>query len=99
MLGADASEIVPSLAVALTAGATKAMFDRTIAVHPTGGRVRVDARALAGGGRGAIAATGRLLRPARPRARNAVPAAVPATCNPAPSASRQTPVQAQGLLT
>ena len=35
MLGADAPEIVQSLAVALTAGATKAMFDRTIAVHPT----------------------------------------------------------------
>lgn len=35
MLGADAPEIVQSLAVALTAGATKADFDRTIAVHPT----------------------------------------------------------------
>ena len=35
MLGADAPEIVQSLAVALSAGATKAMFDRTIAVHPT----------------------------------------------------------------
>jgi glutathione reductase (NADPH) len=35
MLGADAPEIVQSLAVALTAGATKAQFDRTIAVHPT----------------------------------------------------------------
>jgi glutathione reductase (NADPH) len=35
MLGADAPEIVQSLAVALTAGATKTMFDRTIAVHPT----------------------------------------------------------------
>ncbi len=35
MLGADAPEIVQSLAVALTAGATKAMFDRTIAMHPT----------------------------------------------------------------
>lgn len=35
MLGADAPEIVQSLAVALTAGATKAHFDRTIAMHPT----------------------------------------------------------------
>jgi glutathione reductase (NADPH) len=35
MLGADAPEIVQSLAVALTAGATKAHFDRTVAVHPT----------------------------------------------------------------
>jgi glutathione reductase (NADPH) len=35
MIGADAPEIVQSLAVALSAGATKAMFDRTIAVHPT----------------------------------------------------------------
>jgi len=35
MLGADAPEIVQSLAVALTAGATKRDFDRTLAVHPT----------------------------------------------------------------
>lgn len=35
MAGHDAPEIVQSLAVALTAGATKAHFDRTIAVHPT----------------------------------------------------------------
>lgn len=35
MLGADAPEIVQSLAVALSAGATKAQFDRTLAVHPT----------------------------------------------------------------
>ena len=35
MLGADAAEIVQSLAVALTAGATKGDFDRTIAMHPT----------------------------------------------------------------
>jgi glutathione reductase (NADPH) len=35
MIGADAPEIVQSLAVALTAGATKADFDRTMAVHPT----------------------------------------------------------------
>ncbi len=35
MLGTDAPEIVQSLAVALSAGVTKAQFDRTIAVHPT----------------------------------------------------------------
>lgn len=35
MAGADAPEIVQSLAVALTAGATKDHFDRTIAMHPT----------------------------------------------------------------
>jgi len=35
MMGADAPEIVQSLAVALTAGATKADFDNTVAVHPT----------------------------------------------------------------
>ena len=35
MIGADAPEIVQSLAVALTAGATKDDFDRTMAVHPT----------------------------------------------------------------
>lgn len=35
MLGADAPEIVQSLAVALSCGVTKAQFDRTLAVHPT----------------------------------------------------------------
>ncbi|HSW24679.1 MAG TPA: glutathione-disulfide reductase [Burkholderiaceae bacterium] len=35
MIGADAPEIVQSLAVAITAGATKAHFDSTVAVHPT----------------------------------------------------------------
>ncbi len=35
MIGPDAPEIVQSLAAALTAGATKAHFDRTIAMHPT----------------------------------------------------------------
>jgi glutathione reductase (NADPH) len=35
MVGDDAPEIVQSLAVALSAGATKADFDRTIALHPT----------------------------------------------------------------
>lgn len=35
MLGPDAPEIIQSLAVALSAGATKADFDRTMALHPT----------------------------------------------------------------
>jgi glutathione reductase (NADPH) len=35
MIGTDAPEIVQSLAVALSAGATKADFDRTLALHPT----------------------------------------------------------------
>ncbi len=35
MIGSDAPEIVQCLAVALSAGATKADFDRTMAVHPT----------------------------------------------------------------
>ena len=35
MIGPDAPEIVQSLAVAVTCGARKADFDRTIAVHPT----------------------------------------------------------------
>jgi len=35
MVGPDAPEIAQSLAVALTAGATKAHFDQTIAMHPT----------------------------------------------------------------
>jgi glutathione reductase (NADPH) len=35
MIGDEAPEMVQSLAVALTAGATKAHFDATIAVHPT----------------------------------------------------------------
>jgi glutathione reductase (NADPH) len=35
MVGADAGEIMQGLAVAVTAGATKADFDRTIGIHPT----------------------------------------------------------------
>jgi glutathione reductase (NADPH) len=35
MVGADAPEIVQCLSVAITCGATKKQFDRTIAVHPT----------------------------------------------------------------
>jgi glutathione reductase (NADPH) len=35
MVGLDAPEIVQGLAVAMSAGATKADFDRTIGIHPT----------------------------------------------------------------
>ncbi|HET9146558.1 MAG TPA: glutathione-disulfide reductase [Acetobacteraceae bacterium] len=35
MLGEDAPEIVQGIAIAMTAGATKADFDRTIGIHPT----------------------------------------------------------------
>jgi glutathione reductase (NADPH) len=35
MLGEDAAEIMQGIAVAVTAGATKADFDRTIGIHPT----------------------------------------------------------------
>ena len=35
MLGEDAPELMQGLAVAITAGATKADFDRTVGIHPT----------------------------------------------------------------
>ncbi|MGR8921169.1 MAG: glutathione-disulfide reductase [Gammaproteobacteria bacterium] len=35
MVGPDAGEAIQGLAVALKAGATKALFDRTIGIHPT----------------------------------------------------------------
>ena len=35
MVGNDAGELIQGLAVALTAGATKQQFDRTIGIHPT----------------------------------------------------------------
>ncbi|WP_343559976.1 glutathione-disulfide reductase [Kiloniella sp. b19] len=35
MLGADSPEIVQGFAVAIKAGATKAMFDATVGIHPT----------------------------------------------------------------
>ncbi len=35
MAGADAGEIIQGFSVALTAGATKAQFDATMAIHPT----------------------------------------------------------------
>src|SRR5690554_7165478 len=35
MVGSDAGEITMGLAVAIMAGATKALFDSTIGIHPT----------------------------------------------------------------
>ncbi|MEE9346052.1 MAG: glutathione-disulfide reductase [Methylococcales bacterium] len=35
MVGADAGEIIQGLAIAMKAGATKAVFDATIGIHPT----------------------------------------------------------------
>jgi glutathione reductase (NADPH) len=35
MLGEDAAEIMQGVGIAITAGATKADFDRTIGIHPT----------------------------------------------------------------
>jgi len=35
MLGDDAGELIQGFAVAIKAGATKAVFDATIGIHPT----------------------------------------------------------------
>ena len=35
MVGPEAGETVQGIAIALKAGATKAIFDRTIGIHPT----------------------------------------------------------------
>jgi glutathione reductase (NADPH) len=35
MVGEEAGEIVQGLAIALTAGATKAQFDETVGLHPS----------------------------------------------------------------
>jgi glutathione reductase (NADPH) len=35
MVGANAPEIIQGMAVAIRAGATKAIFDSTIGIHPT----------------------------------------------------------------
>ena len=35
MVGAEAGEIIKGLAVAMKAGATKAVFDQTVGIHPT----------------------------------------------------------------
>ena len=46
MLGEEAPEIVQGMAVAMTAGATKADFDRTIGIHPTSAEEFVTLRTL-----------------------------------------------------
>ena len=35
MVGAEAGEIIQGIAIALKAGATKAVFDSTVGIHPT----------------------------------------------------------------
>jgi glutathione reductase (NADPH) len=35
MVGEEAGEIIQGLAIALTAGATKAQFDETVGLHPS----------------------------------------------------------------
>jgi len=35
MVGPDAGEMMQGIAVALKAGATKAVFDQTVGIHPT----------------------------------------------------------------
>ena len=35
MVGPDAGEIIQGIAIALNAGATKSIFDKTIGIHPT----------------------------------------------------------------
>lgn len=49
MVGADAGEIVQGFAVAMKAGATKAIFDATIGIHPTAAEEFVTMRTPAGG--------------------------------------------------
>lgn len=48
MVGPEAGEIVQGLAVALKAGATKALFDETIGVHPTAAEEFVTLRTAVG---------------------------------------------------
>ncbi|WP_040263397.1 glutathione-disulfide reductase [Pseudomonas massiliensis] len=48
MVGPDAGEIVQGLAVALKAGATKAIFDETLGVHPTAAEEFVTMRTAVG---------------------------------------------------
>lgn len=47
MVGADAGEIIQGFAVALKAGATKAVFDSTIGIHPTAAEEFVTMRQVA----------------------------------------------------
>ncbi|MCA0242178.1 MAG: FAD-dependent oxidoreductase [Proteobacteria bacterium] len=60
MAGADAPEIIQGLAVALSAGARKADFDRTLAMHPTAAEefvlLREVSRVVGGGGGSSSAA-------------------------------------------
>ncbi len=46
MLGEDAPEMMQGIAVAMTAGATKAQFDRTVGIHPTGAEEWVTMRTV-----------------------------------------------------
>ena len=46
MVGADAGEIMQGIAVAVRAGATKAIFDSTIGIHPTAAEEFVTLRAV-----------------------------------------------------
>lgn len=49
MVGADAGEVVQGFAVAMKAGATKAVFDSTIGIHPTAAEEFVTMRDAVGG--------------------------------------------------
>ncbi len=49
MVGPDAGELVQGLAIALKSGATKRIFDETIAVHPTSAEEFVTMRTPVGG--------------------------------------------------
>jgi glutathione reductase (NADPH) len=51
MVGADAGEIVQGFAVAMKAGATKAIFDATIGIHPTAAEEFVTMREPVAGSR------------------------------------------------
>lgn len=46
MVGPDAGEIIQGIAVAMTAGATKAHFDQTLGIHPTAAEEFVTMRTL-----------------------------------------------------
>jgi glutathione reductase (NADPH) len=48
MLGPEAAEIIQGLAIAITAGATKAHFDATVGIHPTAAEEFVTMRTRAG---------------------------------------------------
>lgn len=46
MVGQDAGEVIQGIAVAIKAGATKAMFDSTLGIHPTGAEEFVTMRTV-----------------------------------------------------